>query len=81
MPLYAYHCPDCSDDVELMVPMVDRDTPRCPSCDTRLLRHRSTPHLAPIGGIPNRLNRHWNESGKAIDRGKVDDFIDRAVKT
>lgn len=80
MPVYRYECED-GHLVEERRPVAKRNDPSsCPRCLAPLHKVFMPTHVAPIGGIPNRLNRHWNESGKAIDRGKVDDLVDRAVK-
>ncbi len=39
MPTYDYKCTNCKQEVELNVPILDRDNDRkCPECNGRLIR-------------------------------------------
>lgn len=63
MPRYQYACTTCHAPREFDCAIQDRDHQDCHQCGDRLVRRYSTPHIAPIGGIYNRLNANWNEDG------------------
>lgn len=62
MPRYQYACRTCHEPREFWASIQDRDHQDCPQCGDRLVRRYMAPHMAPIGGIYNRLNKNWNEN-------------------
>jgi putative FmdB family regulatory protein len=82
MPRYEFRCTVCHNVWDVYVPVDERDDPRpCLVCqEGKGVRVMQVPHVAPIGGIPNRLNRNWDESGTPIDTYAVDKFVDGAVR-
>jgi hypothetical protein len=71
MPLYPYVCDTCGSTIEEFRSVGERDAVGVHICKPGrsgyLERRRTTPHLSPIPGISNRLNRHWREGGKSVD--------------
>lgn len=68
MPRYQYVCRTCHAPRDFWSSIADRDHQDCPQCGDRLVRSYTAPHVAPIGGIYNRLNAHWNEdSSTTVD--------------
>jgi putative FmdB family regulatory protein len=45
MPLYSFHCPQCDNDVELLVGFSDK--PKCPSCGSRKMQRQISRVAAP----------------------------------
>lgn len=86
MPLYEYRCvyESCYRELGLLTLRAatqDRDAQQCPRCRSFLKRRYVAPHAAPIPGIPNRVNRHWNEDGAAIDTHAVDALVEGADRS
>ena len=58
MPRYTFQCEECYLVEEPDIPMELRNRKRaCHRCDTPMTRRWSSPHVAPIAGIPNRIGR------------------------
>jgi putative FmdB family regulatory protein len=68
MPTYVFECPECDHLVEHTLRVSNRNEAiSCERCDhSKMKRIIARPHIAPIGGIPNCLNQHWNEGGKIL---------------
>jgi len=80
MPLYTYHCDKCNIDMDVRVPVADRDDPRLHSCGstmTRKLPRTLTPIMKITGremaadtlnsglALPNRWYKEQDERGAA----------------
>lgn len=65
MPTYVYVCKPCDGEpFERELPVVERNSVCCPTCFSPATRRFVAPHVAPIGGIPNRLNLGWDEGDR-----------------
>jgi len=53
MSLYTYHCDKCGEEIDVRVPMVNRDDPRLHTCGTLMVRKLSRT-LSPIMKITGR---------------------------
>lgn len=67
MPVYAFECCECSYVEDRLMSVSKRhEALNCPECHGlgTMLKMLTAPHIAPIPGIPNRINQHWNEGDR-----------------
>lgn len=85
MPIYSYKCNRCGKVIDERRPVEQRDHKiimhfkevdgEFMECKGMVRRVYRAAHNAAIPGQHNRINRHWNESGRPIEREFADVMI------
>jgi putative FmdB family regulatory protein len=71
MPVYAYRCPSCEHEFDLILPLSRYDEPQsCPECSTAAKKRITAPMFNLVGddwpGKANRVNNQMAEKNKRV---------------